>query len=319
MPNLMLTNWCNYRCPYCFGVDRMVPKVEAASMSSETFLGILDWLDKTNYRDPIHIMGGEPTLHPSFEWIVGILLERDYPITIFSNLATENAPKLAEKLANLPITWVVNVNPPYLWSVKQRNRIETALSCLGRAASITFNIMPNDDNNFWALELIKRFNLNPYIKVGFVLPTYTQSNYALKDDEYEIVAKRVTELAVEAEKSSVRLEYECGVPTCAFTDEQLGLLWRCGSKVSSGCCSRLDITPMGEVIYCLPLATVASKLFNEFQNYDEAKMWFETKFAPYRRLGRTINCATCALMRPDRCNGACLAKNLVGTNNINLK
>lgn len=137
--------------------------------------------------------------------------------------------------------------------------------------------------------------------------------------EYKTVAGRVVQLAQAAEKYHIRLEYECGVPTCAFTEEQLGQLWQCGSAVKSGCCSRLDITPSGEVIYCLSLATVASKKYNEFANYQEAKNWFETLFAPYRRLGRVADCATCNLMNPDQCNGACLAKNLIGVKNLKIR
>ncbi len=319
MPNLMLTNRCNYRCPYCFGMDRMVPRVPAADMSDEVFLGILEWLEKTHYSKAIHLMGGEPTLHPKFEWIVATLLERDYPITVFSNLATEQAPAYAEKLADMPVSWVVNVNPPSRWSDEQRCRIEQALSALKGKASVTFNVMPGEDDDLWALDLVERFNLSRSIKVGFVLPTYTQVNYALSDDEYFTVARKVVALAQEAVRHDVVLQYECGVPTCAFTDEQLGILWKCGSAVRSGCCSRLDITPLGEVIYCLSLATVLSKPYYEFEDYDHAKDWFETKLAPYRRLGRKIECATCTLMTPEKCNGACLAKNLIGVKHLKLQ
>ncbi len=318
MPNLMLTNWCNYKCPYCFGMDRMAPKVKAHAMSDETFLGILDWLDKTNYRAPIHLMGGEPTLHPKFEWIVDTLMERDFPIVVFSNLATDNAPQYADKLSILPINWVVNVNNPKNWNETQRKNIESALSALGQKAAITFNIMPTEEDDYWAIDLIRRFNLRRDIKVGFVLPTVTNSNYSLADDEYTIVAAKTVKLAQEAERFGIALQYECGVPTCAFTPEQLGILWRCGSKLKSGCNSRLDITPHGEVIYCLPLATLGAKMYSEFENYNETKRWFEERFFPYRKLGRTINCATCNLMHPGKCRGACLAKNLIGAKNIKL-
>lgn len=318
MPNLMLTNWCNYKCPYCFGMDRMVPRVPQAAMSDETFLGILDWLARTHYDKPIHLMGGEPTLHPKFEWIVDTLLERDYPITIFSNLATEKAPEYAEKLGVLPISWVVNVNPPYKWNDAQRERIEAALSYLGENAAITFNIMPDEPDSLWAIDLIKRFKLRRNIKVGFVLPTITQVNYALDDNEYTVVAEKTMQLARDAARERITLAYECGVPTCAFTDAQLGELWRLGSKMNSGCCSRLDITPLGEVIYCLPLATVLSRHYTGFANYEEAKDWFEAKFQPYRQLGRRLECATCNMMRPDKCHGACLAKNLIEVNNLNI-
>ncbi len=318
MPNLMLTNWCNYKCPYCFGVDQMAPQKPAQAMSDETFLDILEWLKRSNYNRTIQLMGGEPTLHPKFEWIVETLLERDFPITVFSNLATDVAPIYAEKMGLLPISWVVNINPPNKWNETQKKNIEAALSHLKEKASITFNIMPDEDDNYWALELIKKFDLSHSIKIGFVLPTLTESNYALKDNEYSIVAAKVVDLAVEGAKMGVTLQYECGVPTCVFTPQQLGTLWRCGSQLRSGCCSRLDITPHGDVIYCLPLATSCSKKYHEFENYQQAKDWFEQSFAPYRRLGRTVECATCNLMNPLKCNAGCLAKNMIGANNVKL-
>lgn len=83
MPNLMLTNWCNYKCPYCFGMDFMAPQMAKKNMSQETFSHILSWLSQTPDIDSIHLMGGEPTLHPDFEGFVAELLVRDYPITVF--------------------------------------------------------------------------------------------------------------------------------------------------------------------------------------------------------------------------------------------
>jgi radical SAM protein with 4Fe4S-binding SPASM domain len=248
--------------------------------------------------------------------MVEYLLARDFNITVFSNLATHQAQGYAEKLCDLPIAWVVNINPPNTWNDAQKQKIINALKILGQRATITFNIMPGDDDNNWAIELIKECNLNRGIKVGFVLPTVTGSNYYLNDEQYEVVAEKVVKLAQDAEKENIRLEYECGVPTCVFTDEQLGILWDAGSTFDSNCCSRMDITPDGEVIYCLPLATKHAVYFSEFNTYPEARKWFETKLQPYRRLGRTENCFKCNLMRPDACNGGCLAKMLLNAKNV---
>ena len=316
MPNLMLTNHCNYKCSYCFGIDFMAPKIAAKNMSKETFGNIITWLSKTPEYKVIHLMGGEPTLNPDFEWMVEYLLARDFQITVFSNLATNQAPEYAEKLADLPVAWVVNINPPKTWNNAQKEKITSALKILRRKATITFNVMPDDDVNNWAIDLIKECNLNRSIKVGFVLPTVTASNFHLSDEQYDVVAEKVVKLAQDAEKEGVRLEYECGVPTCVFTEEQLGILWDTGSTFSSHCCSIMDITPDGEIIYCLPLATKHAVHFSEFATYPEAKNRFEKKLQPYRRLGRTENCYKCNLMRPDSCNGGCLAKMLLNAKNV---
>jgi radical SAM protein with 4Fe4S-binding SPASM domain len=294
----------------------MAPKMAKKNMSQETFEGIITWLSKTPESKVIHLMGGEPTLHPDFEGMVEYLLARDFNITIFSNLATHQARGYAEKLSDLPVAWVVNINPPDTWDDARRTRIMSALKTLGPKATITFNIMPDEENNNWAIELIKECHLNRCVKVGFVLPTVTGSNFYLNDGQYDVVAGKVVELARDAEKEHVRLEYECGVPTCVFSEEQLGILWDAGSPCDSGCCSIMDITPDGEIIYCLPLATKHAVHFSEFSTYGDAKNWFETKWQPYRRLGRTEHCFHCNLMRPDACHGGCLAKILLNAKNV---
>jgi radical SAM protein with 4Fe4S-binding SPASM domain len=293
----------------------MSPKIAKKNMPLQTFRDIITWLSKTSEKT-IHLMGGEPTLHPDFEDIAAYLLERDFHITVFSNLATTQAQGYAQKLYDLPVEWVVNINAPSTWNSEQRERIMKTLKILGQRAAITFNVMPDDDNSGWAIELIKECDLKKCIKVGFVLPTVTGSNYYLNDEQYEIVAEKVVELAQNAEKDSIRLEYECGVPTCVFSEEQLGLLWDSGSKFESSCCSRMDITPDGEIIYCLPLATRQAVHFSKFDTYPETKQWFEMKLMPLRRLGRTENCYKCNLMRSDSCNGGCLAKMLLNAKNI---
>jgi radical SAM protein with 4Fe4S-binding SPASM domain len=297
-------------------MDFMAPKLPGKNMEKETFSHILDWVSKTPEVNSIHLMGGEPTLHPDFEWFVERLLANDYLITVFSNLATPQAPVYAEKLAGFPVAWVVNVNPPATWNRVKEERILKSLEMLGPRATITFNVMPDDKDNLWALELIHTYRLNKEIKVGFVLPTLSGTNYSLNDSEYVDVAAKVVDLAVEAEKETIRLAYECGVPTCTFTDEQLGILWDAGSAFNSTCFSRLDITPDGECIYCLPMATKSAVHFSTFDTYPEAKLWFEKKWQPYRRLGNTENCHACNLMNPHTCHGGCLARMLRNAKNV---
>ena len=179
----MLTNWCNYHCPYCFGVDKMMPKKPKNAMSRDTFNVRRGSSKRKPFDRVIHLMGDEPTLNPDIEWFLNRLLEENMHITICSNMATPQAVQLAEKCSMLPVHWVANVNNPTKWNKAQRENISKALRAAGKHASITFNIQPEEPNELWALELIEEFGLNPNIKVGFVLPTLTSSNMALKDSE----------------------------------------------------------------------------------------------------------------------------------------
>ena len=287
-------------------------------MSRETFSAIVEWMERKPFDRIVHLMGGEPTLHPDIEWMIALLLEHDMHLTIFSNMATPQAADLAGKLSDLPITWIANVGNPAQWSAEQRSNIELALKATGPKASLSFNLLPDETDDSWVLELVKRFNLSHNIKIGFVLPTLTSSNMALKDEDYHLITQRVVDLVRAGEPMEISIDYECGVPHCCFTDEQLGYLWRHRSSINSGCRSRLDITPEGEVIYCLPLSTAYRRHFSEFEDYPSCCEWFENRYRPYRMLGNKIECADCMLNNPVKCNGGCLAKNLIGAHNIDI-
>lgn len=316
MPNLMLTNYCNKNCSYCFGVDIMAPKKKAVAMSRETFSDIVEWMERKPFDRVVHLMGGEPTLHPDVEWMIGQLLEHDMHLTIFSNMATSEAADLAEKLSDFPVKWVTNVGNPNEWTAGQRLNIERALRAAGQRASLSVNLLPGEVDDSWVLELIEKFDLCRNIKIGFVLPTLTSSNSSLGEEEYRGIAHRVTELVRAGESLNLSLGYECGIPYCCFTDEELGFLWSHNSMINSGCQSRLDITPEGEVIYCLPLSTAGRCHFSEFEDYPSCREWFENRYRPYRMLGSKVECADCMLNNPLKCNGGCLAKNMIGAHNV---
>lgn len=317
MPNLMLTNRCNFHCSYCFGVDIMHPVSDVVDMSCETFVQLITWLKKAHFPgNSVHLMGGEPTLNKDFVWMAKTVKANGFDLAIFSNAATSKAPEYADCLKNLAIRWIVNVNPPDSRTIEEDNRLKESLKILADKATLTFNMILEPCENEWTIELICQYKLNKKIKVGFVLPALSHRNEHLSKEDYPRVAHRVVEFARLTEKFGISLEYECGIPWCVFDDKQMGELWSLNSRFFSSCDSILDITPQGSVIYCLPLATLHSLPFHQFNNYPEAKAFFESKLTPYRPLGTTPNCFSCHLMWSGHCRGGCLARILGNANNI---
>lgn len=317
MPNLMLTNRCNFNCPYCFGVDMMGPGNEKADMTRETFLGLLDWTERKRHEScTVHLMGGEPTLHEDFEWMAKTCASRDMSVKVFSNLASMRAPDHARALKDMPIRWIVNVNPPESRTRDQDKNLRKSLEDLGPKVTLTFNMQPEPCPNEWLIDLITGYGLGRDIKVGFVLPTLSHMNTHLETEDYPKVAQRVVDFSRLCDRFDISLDYECGVPWCSFTPEQLGELWHHNCEFFSSCDSVLDITPDGRVIYCLPLATFAQRRYTEFDNYLEAKLWFEDLLNPYRPLGSTPKCFGCNLLRRGVCRGGCMARVLRGARNV---
>ena len=86
-----LTPACNNRCLGCgnvFGNDRTSPP-----LSSAEWQAVLAKLHPHIYR--LKLTGGEPTLHPEFEAIIGIIQKLDIPFALFTNARWNSPERLA--------------------------------------------------------------------------------------------------------------------------------------------------------------------------------------------------------------------------------
>ena len=66
--NLLINNYCNLKCSYCFAQEEMHSK-EAMNITMENFCKYLDFLKKSNITE-VRFIGGEPTLHPELEKLI---------------------------------------------------------------------------------------------------------------------------------------------------------------------------------------------------------------------------------------------------------
>ena len=73
MPNIIITNYCNLKCPYCFASE-MLNDPNKKNISESELKRILAWLEKSP-PPSIGLIGGEPTLHPDFANILSIVNE----------------------------------------------------------------------------------------------------------------------------------------------------------------------------------------------------------------------------------------------------
>jgi molybdenum cofactor biosynthesis enzyme MoaA len=60
MPNIIINNYCNQKCEYCFAENNMSISTKK-EMSIITFIKVLKYL-KFNEEKEVRILGGEPLL-----------------------------------------------------------------------------------------------------------------------------------------------------------------------------------------------------------------------------------------------------------------
>lgn len=77
---ILVTENCNAKCPHCFNASYR----EKKEIDINTYIRLCEYLSSNNIRR-IRIMGGEPTVHSSFEEIIKISQSYFESIVIFSN------------------------------------------------------------------------------------------------------------------------------------------------------------------------------------------------------------------------------------------
>jgi hypothetical protein len=315
MANLMITTYCNFTCRYCFGLDMIGPNHAKSHMTWETFLSLLAWIDRSGMDHlSVHLMGGEPTLNPLFFDMLNEAVRRDCNVLVFSNAATQIDPHRLVEAVKKGARWVVNCNHPSQYHGNQLDLLKANLAILGKNASITFNVTSGEFDYSYVFDYIKTFGLDPRIKVGVALPTLQHHNVYAQWEEFPAIAEQILALHETVTGIGGNIEFECGVPYCLFTSEQHRKL---GNVHVSHCNSRLDITPWGDVINCLPLSKMVSVPYNRFSDYGQAKDWFGKLLMPYRQVGSTADCLTCESRLPHHCS-ACHAYGIAEFNRLSL-
>ncbi len=80
--NLIITNQCNIRCPFCFASESKPEGDSVNEMTLETFWGLIDKFKLKTAR----FCGGEPTVHPDFvEMLDGVLEKDDMTAFVMTN------------------------------------------------------------------------------------------------------------------------------------------------------------------------------------------------------------------------------------------
>lgn len=127
---VLVTNGCNYRCPFCHNEGQEKGKV--TFMSVDDFKNIVDLLSETSISEFV-ISGGEPFLHPQIaDMIVYACNKLSCDISCATNLSIITDSDLA-KLANTRVKF--NIQFPFTDSIMFKESTGN-----GDLSSISYNI-----------------------------------------------------------------------------------------------------------------------------------------------------------------------------------
>ncbi len=317
-PNILVTNFCNQNCSFCFALTEMNNQLIKKEMSLADFKTILLKMKKIkNKIDTVKILGGEPTLHSSFNKIINLSLKHFTYVQIFTNgiFSDEKASFLSQNLPRIKFTFNV-VTPGFIFNKKIRENVVKRILFFSQKTEVTLSLTIDNTTD---LEIIFKtipraiFDKVKIIRIGLSNPVAGEKNYYQFEDFPKIGAKFYQLIKnLKQINPKLKISLNCGLTRCMFTTKQYQYLkknnidvlgWGCFGKASS-----MDIQTDLSAFHCFPLSTKHRlKLKNSRLQTLNAK-FLAKRYQYWSKIYQNV-CKKCPFYghKPNKCPGPCIA------------
>ncbi|MCP3921600.1 MAG: radical SAM protein [Desulfobacterales bacterium] len=316
MGNIILTDYCNQSCPYCFAKKMM--DGDSKNISIEKYRFAVDYLLRNNQK-LIGLIGGEPTLHPDFVDLVDYIIKNNGIIRLFTNgLIGDN--NLINHLSNISkdkLHILVNLNDKNFYSKKQITYLNNVFENLNEKIVVGYNIYTETFSLEFHQQMINKFNLVKNIRLGLTSPnTGSDEKDFIKNNNISTIANSIMTNVDIVEQDDIMINLDCGFYMCMFTTEQLGILMQKTMGFNSLCNPIIDIDINLDAHRCFPLTGFAKVNLKEFDNFDDIIKHFDTRFEGFKIFGKNNQCISCKHLKRKQCRGECFARILNNNNDL---
>jgi hypothetical protein len=313
MANLVISDVCNLRCPYCFAQDYFqAPKRKSggAFLSLEDFKARLEFLDRSGVEST-RLIGGEPTLHPRFPEIISWARRRGKPILVFTHgLLSESVLDCLEHIPPQDCTVLVNMNATRDADNpdgREQERRRATLRRLGPRVKMGFNIYRLDFQLDFLLPVVDQTGCRGGIRLGLAHPILSGANRFLHPKQYAAAGRKIALFARKAAASGVRVEFDCGFVRCMFSDSDLDALRRAEADIGWRCNPIFDVDLEGRSVHCFPLAGMGEAPSIDGRTAAELRAILSEQTRAFRTAGVYRECSRCPRKESGECTGGCLA------------
>jgi cyclic pyranopterin phosphate synthase len=316
MANILLTEKCTRACPYCFAKEYLKESTENM-LSWENLIYIADLFESSNEKH-LSLLGGEPTMHPDFIDYLLYLYQRRFHVNVFTNGMMPNKilEVAKEFLLKIPVdnlSFVCNYNHPDISTEKETQQIHQFFETFSPYISLSFNLYKKDFDVTFLVDAINRYGLKRHIRLGLAQPIPGQKNECLTLDEVRDIAGNFRNQLELLEQNRISMGFDCGMPLCIFSNEDLGRLFKLNrGRIKFYCEPAIDIGPDMQVWACFPLSNYERKSLYDFDNVEEIRKCFSQQHNDLRkRNGIFEECPECAYFKEKLCACGCLAHLLI--------
>lgn len=314
-PNILITNFCNQNCSFCFANKEMNDKSIKKEISINDFKGIISKLKKDPTIKVIKIMGGEPTLHSKFKEIINLALKHFSYIQIFTNgiISEDLTNFLIEKTPKVRFTFNI-MTPGFLFNPKIRYIISQRLYQLVKLTritlSFTFDMNTDMEIIFKALDDQILSSVH-HFRLGFANPIARQKKF-YRFSDFPKMGKQLFYVVSKIRRynKNAAISLNCGFTRCMFSRSEFNYLKKEINISGFGCFgkdSSFDIQTNMSAFHCFPLSTMdkISTRKRSFKNVNRYLLY--KRFFYWSKIKRNV-CLKCPFygFGKNKCPGPCL-------------
>ena len=309
--NILLNNYCNLNCEYCFA--NKVRAEHAENMKLEDFKWILQFLKASNNLD-VRLLGGEPTLHPHFmDFVLEAAVTGFKHIHVFSNGTF--TPKigyfltcLAEKMST---SLLLNYNAPEIIGDATNELIHAHLQEFQHSrvkVSLGINFYSTAQDYSYVIDAASRYGIES-IRWSLVVPN-SEEKAAHPREYFKQFTPLIMQFIRDATLQGLKPCVDCNnIPLCLIDDETLrwlSLVAASNTRVSV-CSPVIDVLPTLEAIRCFAFNDYKVNI-KEFANIQDLHKHFENQIDA-KLMGSPLftECLDCASYQLRNKSCACLA------------
>ena len=162
MANIMMTDVCNLRCPYCFA-NEFVNK-DTNEISEENFDKAVNFIVGDGSHSKVGLIGGEPTIHSKFEYFLRKLIRDDRvkSVVVYTNGIRIN--EYWDVICHPKVRLLINCNSPEDIGEQQFSRLCENLDYLiekrmfQKNVTLGINMYQPDFPYHYILDLLKKYH-----------------------------------------------------------------------------------------------------------------------------------------------------------------
>lgn len=315
MPNIILTEYCNLQCPYCFANKMITDAYESSekNITIQQLDRILKWLTPTAASEEfsIGLIGGEPLLHPQFDLILQKInnfcsMTKSNSI-IFTNglLLDKYINQIGEQMSIL--INVNKLNQNFTKTLINNLKLVDSLNWFNtRKVTLGCNLYLQEDNYDFFWNIVDQFLGKIHIVRMSVTAPNDEKLKLNKELYYNSMKNICLDFLKEAQKRGIEISYDCNqIPLCFFSEEEQFLINSLGER-HPFCEPVIDITPDFHATCCFGVynTPISCNLFN---NVNELKKYFNSLITLKMLKNNNSLCKNCEKIQYMQCQGGCLS------------